>query len=618
MDTVQAGAEAAHLHEKGQSIVLIALALVGLLAFVGIAVDVGFVFARSTQLQSAVDSAALAAVSELVADPSPGGPGEAAANQRATQFFQTNGFDIIVDVTGGSSNQFGTGDSLGIQALGSIEYELIADWPVELFFLRLIGRDSITLTRSAVSAIFPMADIYASRRVEDGILSTSNQAVFGPMSCTSMGDPFSPISAGGPHTYEYRILIPAGYEQQHSYIRVELFDPDSINAAANSATVIHTNLAVSLGDPATENLNCPNNSRYEPCLINTGEANLGGVTLDDINPYWFLRIDENRYGNGSTSCGNSGSYVATNNTETEYELFYWRQNPDGTLIRVPLAKYTGQAGDGVRDTGNHQTDLRWVSPGAPPIYDQPAPVPTDCNESPNGGDYDPVSCPSGSAAGPGTGFEVDIATDLVDILTDPATGNRYLYLNVTSVTGSSENGYEIWAGPNTYISNISSDANLRNLQILNNRGAHTSKGITVFGMGNLPMNSNTNARVEIPLIWVGPEQAGNNVYISTFDSDSGASPPVIFYFDSIAQSDYSISYTSQGGRCAPGSCNNRWVNPAYEIKVPGDTANCDYLNPNPADCTPFYGGRLIASYQGGFADTYGWQARLSGQPYLVR
>ena len=51
--------------ENGQSLVIIALALIGLLAFVGIAVDVGFLFARSSKLQSAVDAAALAAVTEL-------------------------------------------------------------------------------------------------------------------------------------------------------------------------------------------------------------------------------------------------------------------------------------------------------------------------------------------------------------------------------------------------------------------------------------------------------------------------------------------------------------------------------------------------------------------------
>ena len=53
------------MRERGQSIVLIALALVGIIAFIGVAIDVGFIFARGSQLQAAIDSAALAGVTEL-------------------------------------------------------------------------------------------------------------------------------------------------------------------------------------------------------------------------------------------------------------------------------------------------------------------------------------------------------------------------------------------------------------------------------------------------------------------------------------------------------------------------------------------------------------------------
>ncbi len=73
-----------------------------------------------------------------------------------------------------------------------------------------------------------------------------------------------------------------------------------------------------------------------------------------------------------------------------------------------------------------------------------------------------------------------------------------------------------------------------------------------------------------------------------------------------------------GGRCAIGNCNNSFVNPAYQIPVPGNLDDCDYSNPDPDNCTPYYGGRLMASYDGGTHDTYGWQVRLTGQPYLIR
>jgi hypothetical protein len=223
-------------------------------------------------------------------------------------------------------------------------------------------------------------------------------------------------------------------------------------------------------------------------------------------------------------------------------------------------------------------------------------------------------------------FEVDLTSDVPNILTDPATGNRYLYLGVRTLSGASENGFEIWAGPPDYITTIASNVNLRNIQIINEPGSHSSQGATVFGMGNLPLNSNFDFRVDIPLIYVPAEYAGQRVFISLFDTDSGAVPPVTFSFDSVASEDWSISFGSGGtdpdgisGRCVPGGCNNQWVDPPYEITIPTlDTAACAADPGNQEVCTPFFGGRLVASYDSGFSDSYGWQIRLEGLPYLVR
>ena len=52
-------------NESGQTLVLIALLFVVLLLFVGLAVDVGFGFVRSSQFSRAVDAAVLAGVIDL-------------------------------------------------------------------------------------------------------------------------------------------------------------------------------------------------------------------------------------------------------------------------------------------------------------------------------------------------------------------------------------------------------------------------------------------------------------------------------------------------------------------------------------------------------------------------
>ncbi|MEZ4644736.1 MAG: hypothetical protein R3E31_18725 [Chloroflexota bacterium] len=469
----------------------------------------------------------------------------------------------------------------------------------------------ITVTVVANESI---SDILAGRH-SNGLLNTQNLAVFGPLSCTRMGDPFSPDAspwAPGLYTYRFRILIPPDYP--YDVVRVELFDPDSINQATNTHVVYYSDLAQSLGMPPSQTLSCSASGRYQPCRLDTGEATLG-VTLDDINPFWFVRIDENRYGTSgnNSNCG-SNSYQAAQNTQTVYQLYYLAQNPDGTAAQVDLAAYTGQVGDGVRDDGGHLTDMQWVAPGAPASMAQPANVPTNCG-SPNGGDYDPVTCPGGTTAGAGSGFEVDLSQDTPGMVTDPTTGNRYLYLDITTVSGASENGFDIWAGPNVYTNDVTSDVNIRNLQLLNDYGSHASKGVTVLAINNLPLNSDTYNRVEIPLAEVGPEYAGETIAVSLFDSDSGASPPLHFYFDSIAFDDWHVTVSTDGGRCQIGACNDQWVTPPYTFTVPGDLENCDYDNPDDS-CIPFYGGRLVASYISGIYDTYGWQVELPPAPEL--
>jgi len=601
--------------ESGQSIAIIALALIGLLAFVGIAVDVGFLFARSSQLQSAVDSAALAGVTEVTLDLS--SESHAAADVRAGQFLNANNIPISVTTSLQST--------LDRTIIGETEYSLTVTWPVELFFLKLIGLESYDLVRSATGAYFPQADIYASRRVDQGVVSTSNQSIFGPQLCTDFGDPFSPLNSPwepGPYTYHYRILLPPDYPDD--VLRIELFDPDSINQPGDRDDIVYSDLARTINPtsfPAgTHEKVCQGNDAQQknPCLLNTGESSLvtsGGVTIDQVNPFWLVRIDENRGSSTNGVCAEPTNYTPSYNTETLFELFYYRENPDGTILQIPLASYTG-----LTNTDDHDTDLRWVSPGGALSYDQSVNVPVN-----SGSEKD---------------FELNITTDLPNILTDPATGNRYVYLDITAISGKAENGFEVWAGPDDYINFVPSDANDRNIYVINHVGSHSSMGATVFGMGRLPMNSNTDNTVDIPLLYLGPEMAGQSVFVSTFDLDAGADPPIVFYFDSIAYTpdnsadnvnwsltDWAVSFgggTDPLGRCFDGGtsyngeCGNQWVYPAYEIVVPGNTDNCDYSNPTMEDCTPFYGGRLIARYNAGNHDTYGWQINVTGLPYLVR
>jgi len=455
-------------------------------------------------------------------------------------------------------------------------------------------------------------DVYTSRTSESGLINTSNLSIFGPHICIHYGDPYSPLNSPwmpGLYTHHFRIMIPPDYADD--IVRVELFDPDSINRTGSSAVITHTVYAQSMGFPVTTTRSTGSTSQKNAFSFNTGESTLiaPSITIDQINPFWFFRVDSNRGAGtppGNGSCGSPWIYTPRYNTPLLFDLHYYAENGDN-LLRVDLATYTSQIDDGVRDNGEHETDLRWVSPGGTVLSDQTAIVPVD--------------------AGSPADFELSLTQDLAGIEVDPATGNRYLYLDITSIDGASENNFEIWAGP--LYPNSKSDVNARNLNILNNPDSHSSAGVTVTALNHLPHNSNTNTPEHIPLTYIEADQAGQSVYISLFDSDSGANPPIVFYLDTIpftpdpsaidnvnwAETEWALPFglggndpdgVPAGSRCRPGSCATQWISPSYRIDIPQLTADCDPDNPDPQICTPFHGGRLMAYYDGGHGDTFSW------------
>jgi|GEM_PF-542028 len=73
-------------NQKGQSIVIITFAFLGLIAMLGLALDLGLVYIEQTRVKRAVDAAVLAGVVEL--------PGEEQAYIRAMTYLDQNGYDL--------------------------------------------------------------------------------------------------------------------------------------------------------------------------------------------------------------------------------------------------------------------------------------------------------------------------------------------------------------------------------------------------------------------------------------------------------------------------------------------------------------------------------------------
>ncbi len=196
-------------------------------------------------------------------------------------------------------------------------------------------------------------------------------------------------------------------------------------------------------------------------------------------------------------CSTPGSYRVDANTQTRYQLLYYQAGPEGSLIRTDLATYTGQAGDPARDfdgATSHQTDLHWVAPGSRNDF-MPVEVPTDCGSMTGGYNpsWNPDRCPDingdgRDATGSGNGFEINLSQDLSNVFTDE-NGWRYVQLDITTISGASENGFGLWAGPPSASTGIPTNVNLRNVYIADNPNVRSAAGVQVLAINYLPMQA---------------------------------------------------------------------------------------------------------------------------------
>jgi len=312
------------------------------------------------------------------------------------------------------------------------------------------------------------------------------------------------------------------------------------------------------------------------CVISTGES----TYAINQNPFWFQRVDVT----WNPDCTHN-SNEQYGDTVTNFELYYYDDSDD----KQAIASYTV---DNARDYLN--TDLKWVTPGAPGSL-----VPAD----------------SGS-------FEVDLST----IPADP-TGVRTIQMDVTAASGSSKNVWDIWAGPPPGyfiamgVPPLNPDVNVRNLQLANSPAAYDVDGISVYALGRMPMTHFIdNTEIRLPLAPIESELGGGAIYATLFDYDTSVPPPdVYFTIDTVAHSDFKMYSTvvdspTTGHTGKPDdplqttcnnstNCNSSWMLPQMAMGIP------DVF---------FSGGKLEANYTP-TRDDHVWSILITaGRPYLTR
>ncbi len=662
--------------ERGQIIVLLALAMIGLLVAAGLAVDGGVLFMRKAHLDRSVDAAALAGVVRLSATND-----LTAANTRGMQLLAANRIFTYTPVNCVSVD-WATHDYCGEQRLGrvpgAIAYHVEVRWQAETYFMPLIGINTVPLRSTATAEYMPMVDIYASDTSESGLLKTANQSIFGPGICTSYGDPVTPTNSAWyselQGVYTYRIRIPDDYVNDFDEVRLEIFDPDTRNAPdAGTYTVYDLD-----GNAYTRNYTNANSphttcrtsagpgTQINPCLIDIWNNMPNNSPIKDtqkeLNRFWFVRIDENRGAGGGTgdgTCAQPSAYTTRYNTRTLYRLYYLEQLADGTLREVDLAYYIGKNDDPAQPilgsspytaaqavAEAQATDMYWVSPGAPASERMPAYTyrdvfgPTFSTNVFSAAEPETwvENCEAYRGANPahtgalrceGNGdFIVDLTTETPGIYVEPGSGARDIYLDIRGLSGASENGFELWVGPP-----LSADpalyaapayVNARQAYVLRNQSnsidVHMSNGIGLFGIGYLPMNSNVTDSVTIPLAYMPPEFGGQRLTVSLFDSDSNAAPPISYFFDSIPPEDWTACYAPRGSDCADAGGQSSHLLGPDNIPNNNQWSSYTFIIPSeldPGNVIPFYGGRLNVFYNAGQFDTFVWRMVIEARPFLT-
>ena len=453
------------------------------------------------------------------------------------------------------------------------------DLDKKMISAEFVGWDTSCGQGGGADTCHPYLDLYASQTGNYGVEHITNLAVFGPRICTAYGDPYTPYNSPWydqlDGVYPFRLDIPGDYEsratdltQRHNsgtdtndIVRLEIWDPDGYNRPDNQLTITNT-------AGFTMTASCGSSDRRNPCV----PVLKGPPYNDPHNPFGFVRIDENRgHGTppGDGQCGAPSSYNPDFNTVTQYTLYYYRQQGDGSLQRRDLARYT----KGGAETDSH-TDLLWVCPGGS-LPDDPLP---------DGWPGSPYSFTWHAGDG---NFAIDLSTETPDIYVDPVDGRRSLFLDVRGVEGASENGFDLWAGPR--YQTVPSEVNARNVDIILHAGDyHSSAGATFFGIGHLPMNTNHLEMVTLTLAYIPPEWAGRTLYVNSFDNDADTEK-VTFTFDTIPPYDWSYEGLLSG--------DNAWVTNVFTV-------------PSEPDHT-FYGGFLQAVYQAYAHNTFGWKVTIS-------
>jgi len=142
-------------------------------------------------------------------------------------------------------------------------------------------------------------------------------------------------------------------------------------------------------------------------------------------------------------------------------------------------------------------------------------------------------------------------------------------INAQTTDGSSENGFNLRAGPPDACTGDEDDW-------------YPENGTEITALGNLPINFSDTGTVMVDLGYIPPEASGFDVYVNKFDTDVGAK---------------SVMYYDEYGNSWPGELSGNGTFKIDTLTIPEG----------------YGGGHLYAEYEAGRQDTSVWQLYFDGR-----
>lgn len=363
--------------EAGQAIVVVALALVVILAILGLAVDMGYLRYTKRQLQTAADAAAMAGAAEL-----PFGDVTSAAKTDSA----SNGF---TDGTNGATVTVNNPPLSGQHVGDSLYVETVVAKSTSTFFAKAFGVTTVSLQARAVAhlgsgnncifALDPDAsgalsvDASASISSQCGIVVESSSG--SALSCGSLASVSAPS-----------IGVVGGVQDSLCGINPNPVTGIRVPNPSDPLAYLPTPSVGSCTFGSQQTYTSKNSPASEPSTLNPG-VYCGGINIQPgayvvFNPGVYILVSTggvgNGNGNGGVGNGNGngnkkitggltidiGSNVSTNTSTSPYGVMFYNYGPAGGInFNFTSFQSGNQVSLSAPTTGTYQGLLFFQDPG---------------------------------------------------------------------------------------------------------------------------------------------------------------------------------------------------------------------------------------------------------------